>query len=335
MSILKALQKKKSEQKDERDSFVSKKIETNVRNDRPANSPPEMFSAEDIKIGKSSLASDEQADSLIGKALPDLETKNTAGATLDAIGSTRSAEKHLPAFAEWDVEAERVEPRLVAIRQPHSNYCEEYRSLRTHILHKSQRQKLQSIVVASINASEGKTVTALNFSWLLAQTDGITALIIDSDLRLPSLTDYLGIEADKGLSDILSGRATLKDSIIKLNPSGLHLLPGGEARSDVAELISGPTFKEILRQAREMFDYVIIDAPPLGIFTDAAVLINHADGAMLVVRAGKTRYSVLDRILETLPKDRMLGVVLNQSEDVLDESHYNYGYYNASRRLGV
>ena len=82
-----------------------------------------------------------------------------------------------------------------------------------------------------------------------------------------------------------------------------------------------------------MFDYVIIDAPPLGIFTDAAVLINHADGAMLVIRAGKTRYSAVDRILETLPSDRMLGVVLNQSEDVLDESHYNYGYYNASRRL--
>ncbi len=96
----------------------------------------------------------------------------------------------------------------------------------------------------------------------------------------------------------------LTESIIKLNPAGLHLLPGGEARSDVAELISGPTFKEILRQAREMFDYVIIDAPPLGIFTDAAVLINHADGAMIVVRAGKTTIQRFDRILETFPKDR-------------------------------
>ncbi len=164
---------------------------------------------EDIKIGKSSLASNEQADSLIGKALPDWETKNTAGATLDAIGSTRPVKKELPAFAEWTLEAERVEPRLVAIKQPHSNYCEEYRSLRTHILHKSQRQKLQSIVVASVNPSEGKTVTALNFSWLLAQTDGVNALIIDAIFGLPSLTDYLGIEADKGLSDILSGNATL------------------------------------------------------------------------------------------------------------------------------
>jgi capsular exopolysaccharide synthesis family protein len=198
-------------------------------------------------------------------------------------------------------------------------------------LHKSQRQKLQSIVVASINPSEGKSVTALNLSWLLAQTDGVKALILDADLRMPSLADYLGIETNKGLSDILTEDATLSESIIKLEPSGLYILPGGDARNDVAELISGPKFKEILREAREMFDYIIVDAPPLGIFTDATVLINHADGAILVVRANRTKYSAIDRMLEPLPKDRMLGVVLNQSEDVMDESHYNYGYYNYKR----
>ena len=82
-----------------------------------------------------------------------------------------------------------------------------------------------------------------------------------------------------------------------------------------------------------MFDFVIIDAPPLGIFTDAAVLINHADGAMLVVRAGRTKYKNVDRIMDTLPKDRMLGVVLNQSDEVMSESQYGYGYYQ-NQRLG-
>ncbi len=236
-----------------------------------------------------------------------------------------------PDLARGTGEATRVEPRLVAITHPHSTYCEEYRSLRTHVLHKSQRQKLQAIVVASVNPSEGKSVTALNLSWLLAQTDGVKCLIIDSDLRMPSLADYLGIETDKGLSHILAEEATLAESIVRLEPAGLHILPGGDARGDVAELISGPKFKQILREARDMFDYVIIDAPPLGIFTDATVLINHADGAMLVVRANRTRYSVLDRLLEPIPKDRLLGVVLNQSEDVLQESHYNYGYYNYKR----
>jgi len=332
MSILKALQKKQNEQPRAAEQADSANVVPFDKNGRRANTAPELLAKQEFRIGTPTSAFNGQSSSIIGKALPDLEAKNTAGATLNAVGSTRIAEKRLPEFTSWNVEAERVEPRLIAITQPNSNYCEEYRSLRTQVLHKSQRQKLQSIVVASINPSEGKSVTALNLSWLLAQTDGINALIIDSDLRMPSLTDYLGIETDKGLSDVLAGRTSLNDAIVKLEPSGLHLLPGGEARNDVAELISGPTFKEILRQAREMFDYVIIDAPPLGIFTDATVLINHADGAILVIRAGRTRYSAVDRILETLPRERMLGVVLNQSEDVLDETHYNYGYYNSARR---
>jgi capsular exopolysaccharide synthesis family protein len=334
MSILKALQKKQTEQPSEPENSASANVVSFEKSARRANTPPDLFSGKDTKIGTpTALAFNGQQNSLIGKALIDSELEKTAGATLNAVGSTRIAEKRLPDFVRWNVEAERVEPRLIAITQPHSTYCEEYRSLRTQVLHKSQRQKLQSIVVASVNAGEGKSVTALNLSWLLAQTDGVKALIIDSDLRMPSLSDYLGIEADKGLSDILSERATLHESIIKLEPSGLHLLPGGEARSDVAELLSGPKFKEILRQARQMFDYIIIDAPPLGIFTDATVLINHADGAMLVVRAGQTRYTDVDRILESLPRDRMMGVVLNQSEDLLEETDYNYGYYNSNRRM--
>ena len=331
MSILKALQKKQVEQTNNQPEAPKGTVvpfdRSERENARRANVPPAMFVDRNFKIGTPSLTFNGQSDSPVGTALPDSLSEITAGATLNVGSSTRTASKSLPEFTAWTVEAERVEPRLVAITQPHSSYCEEYRSLRTQVLHRSQRQKLQSIVVASINPSEGKTITALNLSWLLAQTDGVRCLIIDSDLRMPSLTDYLGIETDKGLSDILAGRATLQDSIIRIEPAGLHILPGGEARADVAELISGPKFKEILRQAREMFDYVIIDAPPLGIFTDANILINHADGAMLVIRTNRTKYSALDRVLETLPRERMMGVVLNQSEDVLDETHYNYGYY--------
>ncbi|MBA2620955.1 MAG: CpsD/CapB family tyrosine-protein kinase [Acidobacteria bacterium] len=356
MSIFKALQKRQSEEQQqftEAEKQAPASVVTFEKAARRVNTTPELFLNDAVKIGapttnaaaknaetatSTALAfNGQKTDSLIGKALPDLELNKTAGATLNAVvavNPARSAsEKHSCDFTVWNVEAERVEPRLVAITEPNSNYCEEYRSLRTQILHKSQREKLQSIVVASVNQSEGKSVTALNLSWMMAQTDGVRALVIDSDLRMPSLSDYLGIETDKGLSDILAGRATLLESIIRLEPAGLHILPGGEARSDVAELLSGPRFKEILREACDMFDYIIIDAPPLGIFTDATVLINQADGAMLVVRAGHTRYASLDRVLEQLPRERMLGVVLNQSEDVLDEANYNYGYYNSSRRI--
>jgi len=332
MSILKALQKKQTEEvKESVEEKANGLVVPFEKKVRRVNTPPEMFTDDTFKIGIPSSAFNGQSDAIVGTALPEMNLTHTAGATLNAVSQTRPTSTNLPDFVRWNVEAERVEPRLVAITQPNSTYCEEYRSLRTHVLHKSQKQKLQSIVIASINPSEGKSITALNLSWLLAQTDGVKCLIIDSDLRMPSLADYLGIETDRGLSHILAGQAKLKDSIIKLEPAGLHVLPGGEARSDVTELISGPKFKEILREAREMFDFVIIDAPPLGIFTDATVLINHADGAMLVVRANKTKYAALDRVLETLPRDRMLGVVLNQSEDVLAESHYNYGYYGSKK----
>lgn len=334
MSILKALQKKRTEELNGVSLRTAPSADIIIPfepSERPANTPPEMLAAPDFVIGNTGSAFMGQPDSSIGTALPELVSDKTAGAKLNAETLTRTGDRRLPDFVSWSVDAERVEPRLVAITQPNSNYCEEYRSLRTHVLHKSQRQKLQAIVVASVNPSEGKSVTALNLSWLLAQTDGVKCLIIDSDLRMPSLGDYLGIETDKGLSHVLDGSATLVESIVRLEPAGLHILTGGDARNDVAELISGPKFVEILREARELFDYVIIDAPPLGIFTDATVLINHADGAMLVVRANRTSYSVIDRLLEPLPKDRLLGVVLNQSEDVLEESHYNYGYYNYKR----
>ena len=328
MSVLKALERKRTE--DPNAEERSAEIIPFDRGVTQANLPTDLL-AVDLKIGNPGSAFIGQPDSINGTALPVVGSDYTAGAKLNAESSTRVVARSLPDFVSWEVDATRVEPRLVAITHPNSSYCEEYRSLRTHVLHKSQRQRLQSIVVASVNPSEGKSITALNLSWMLAQTDAVKCLIIDSDLRMPSLADYLGIETDRGLSDVLAGKCSVSDAIVKLEPSGLYILPGGEARQDVAELISGPKFREILAEAKGMFDYIIVDAPPLGIFTDATVLIDQADAAILVVRANRTKFSTLDRILDPLPKDRLLGVVLNQSEDVMQESHYNYGYYNYKR----
>src|SRR5204863_5056124 len=138
----------------------------------------------------------------------------------------------------------------------------------------------------------------------------------------------LGIDSDRGLSEVLTGETKLTQAMIKLNPSGLHVLPGGSRREDVAELLSGPRFSHLLDEARKLFDYIIIDAPPLGIFTDANLLINRADAALLVVRASKTRYSVVDRLLEQLPRERMLGVVLNRAATRTDTA----AYYHQPRR---
>jgi len=186
---------------------------------------------------------------------------------------------------------------------------------------------MQVFVITSVGTAEGKTIASLNLSWILAQTSGIRTLLIDGDLRSPCASDYLGIEADiarTGLSEVLAGEAALKDSIIRLEPSGLHLLPGGAARDDVANLLAGSKFKEVLTEARRMFDYIIIDAPPMGIFTDATMLINRADGALIVVRSGHVGYATLERILAPLPQERLLGVILNGTDEKLEENSYYY-----------
>jgi capsular exopolysaccharide synthesis family protein len=273
-------------------------------------------------------ASNEHTVTPGGSALPATASR-AAGATLDAAGSART-----PEFVTLDISAARVEPHLVAITQPRSAHAERFRSLRTRVLHAGERRKMQAFVLTSAGVMEGKTLTAINLSWLLAQTDGVRALLIDGDLRNPCAADYLGLDAPAGLSEVLAGEATLAESIVRLEPAGLHLLPGGAARGDVAEILSGPKFSAVLKEARRMFDYVIIDAPPLGIFTDASVLINRADAALVVARAGRTRYAALERLLEPLPRERLLGVILNGSDEKLSEQNYYYRRYGSRRDGG-
>jgi len=278
----------------------------------------------------SSASSAHTADVPDGSALPGGIASRDAGATLDAAGATRAG-----GFVSYDISPARVEPHLVAISQPRSAYCEQFRALRTRILQAGERMQLRSLVVTSAGIAEGKTLTALNLGWLLAQTEGVRALVIDSDLRRPCATDYFGIDATQGLSEVLGDQVRLEDAIVRLDPAGLHLLPGGKPRDDVAELLSGPTYERVLAQARRMFDYIIIDAPPLGIFTDANVLMSRADGAMLVVRAGKTRYSVIDKLLEQIPREKLLGVVLNRAGDQPDSTNYYYQYRYSNREPQV
>src|ERR1043165_2343411 len=281
------------------------------------------------KTVRSSASTAHTADVPDGSALPGGIASRDAGATLGATEATRAG-----GFITFDVSPSRVEPHLIAISQPRSAYTEQFRGLRTKVLEAGERLQMRAIVVTSAGIGEGKTLTALNLAWLLAQTEGVRALVIDSDLRRPCANDYLGIDAPVGLSEVLGGQLRLEDAIVRLEPSGLHLLPGGRPRDDVAELLSGPGYARLLTEVRRMFDFIIIDAPPLGIFTDANVLMSRADGGLLVVRAGKTRYSTVDKLLDQMPKERLLGVVLNRTEDQPDSNSYYYQhrYYNRERR---
>jgi len=279
---------------------------------------------------QNSASSAHTADMSDGLALPVGMASRDVGATLGAAGAAR-----VGGYANYDISPTRVEPHLVAVSQPRSPYCEQFRSLRTKLLQAGERKQMRAFVITSAGVGEGKTLTALNLAWLLAQTEGVRALLIDSDLRQPCATEYLGIDAPVGLSEVLGGDVRHEEAIIRLDPVGLYLLPGGKARDDVAELLSGPSYARLLTDVRKIFDYIIIDAPPLGIFTDANVLMNRADAALLVVRSGKTRYTLIDRLLEQIPREKLFGVVLNRVDEQFDKSAYYYQrrYYNRDRGL--
>src|SRR5215212_3044148 len=166
------------------------------------------------KTVPSSASSAHTADVPGGSALPGGIASRDAGATLDAAEATRAG-----GFVTFDISPERVEPHLIAVSQPRSAYTEQFRGLRTKLLEAGERMQMRAIVVTSAGIAEGKTLTALNLAWLLAQTEGVRALVIDSDLRRPCATDYLGIEAQGGLSEVLGGQLRLEDAIVRLEPS--------------------------------------------------------------------------------------------------------------------
>lgn len=228
----------------------------------------------------------------------------------------------------YTVQPSVVNPHVIAITAPQSPFTEEFRVLRTQILHHSQKETMRSIVVSSIGPSEGKSVTALNIAWLMAQSNGKKALIIDADMRRPSISKYLSLNPKVGLSHLLTGKTSFKNSLIRLEPSGLCFLPAGEVREDISELLSGDNFKDILEEAYQHFDFVIVDTPPISLFSDSALMTNFADKALLVIRTNQVRFNDVGRILEAFPKEKIFGSVLNDSEEsLMHGGYYDYTSY--------
>ncbi len=233
-------------------------------------------------------------------------------------------------FSEVHLNVDGLSPYLIAITEPSSPLCEAYRSLRTHLLSSAHRDGLKSIVVMSVDSTEGKSLTAVNLSWLLSQTEGVKALLIDGDLRRPSIERYLGIKVESGLVNVLEESVPLSEAIVRINPGGLHLLSSGTTNSDVAEIIAGPRFKSIMAEVSQIFDVIIIDTPPLRLFSDATVISNAADGALMIIKSDHLRYKDAQRVLGMIPNEKLIGTVLNQAEmSMIGDSHYDYNYYKS------
>jgi capsular exopolysaccharide synthesis family protein len=202
----------------------------------------------------------------------------------------------------------------VASDQPRSPVTEAFRALRTSVEFTGHGgEGSRTIMVSSCSPREGKTTVALNLAQVLAQ-DQKRTLIVDADLRKPRLHRVFGADGRVGLSNVLAGRATLEDAIVATNVENLFLLPAGAIPPNPAELLGRPSAAETFEALASRFDRIVVDTPPVGVVTDAAVLARLAGQTLLVVSSGRTKKRAAEHgasVLRSVGAEPA-GVVLNQ-----------------------
>ncbi|MDR3678115.1 MAG: polysaccharide biosynthesis tyrosine autokinase [Acidobacteriota bacterium] len=222
---------------------------------------------------------------------------------------------------------------LAVLKHPSSPLSESFRSLRTSVLLSTAPRPPQTLLVTSAQAGEGKTSVASNLAMSFAQRGG-PVLILDADLRRPSVAKTLGVSNEKGLSSYLTGAHSLDDVLIQYERvPNLWVLPAGPRPPDPAELLSSHMMEGTLKDLMKRFVQIVIDSPPLLLVTDAVVLSAMVDGVILVVASGTTARGALaraHRILENAGS-RVLGMVLNKV-DMRFDTYYGtyYGPYRES-----
>lgn len=217
--------------------------------------------------------------------------------------------------------------QLITVMHPKSPISEQFRTLRTNINFMAIDHPIKTLALTSANASEGKSTVTDNLAIVWAQT-GQKVLLVDADLRRSTLHRTFNLDNREGLTTILTSRAHTIDLNTIIQPSGidnLSLLPSGPTPPNPAELLSSQRMKDFLKAARERYDMVIVDVPPMLVVTDTQVISRDLDAVVLVVKQGQTQKLGAKRAVELLKMAHanLLGYVMN---DVVSDGSAGYGY---------
>ena len=246
------------------------------------------------------------------------------------LGS-RTASETNPTGLSVATSKEAVE--LITIARPQSQMSESYRALRTSLLLTSLGAPPKTILITSALPQEGKTTTSINTATVLAQK-GTRVLLIDADLRRPSIHKTLGMGPRIGLSNVLTGGTTVQQATVRSSVlPNLFILPAGTPPPNPAELLASSQMMDMLAELRDQYDHIIVDTPPTLSVTDAVVLSTRADAVVLVIRSGQTTKPALRRSRDILAQvnARVAGVLLNAVD--LDSPDYYY-YYEYQGKYG-
>jgi len=216
---------------------------------------------------------------------------------------------------------------LIDASRPHEAPMEEFRTLRTRLNHMQSLQPIHTVVVTSASPAEGKSLTASNLALAEAHLTGNTTLLADFDFRRPIVHTLFGIDRSPGITDYLLGKAPLHKVIKKIAGTNLYVMPAGEAVMNPLELLNLREVKHLLERLPSLFQWVIMDSPPLLFAADANLLGTMSDGILMVVRIGHTTIDSVTRAMQSLCNNNVLGIVVNGARR--GELYSKYTYYHS------
>lgn len=228
-----------------------------------------------------------------------------------------------------------LDDKLVSFFAPSSLATEQFRRLRTHIIRPGMTNSPKTIMIASAMSGEGKSLIAINLAIIIAVELQSHALLIDCDLRNPSISRMFGMAEQKGLSNYLIGEAEIPDLLVKTSIDKLTLMCGGTIQDNPVELIGSDKMKSLIQDLKSRYAdrYIILDSSPILATTEPTVLNEMADTILLVVKSGDTPRESIQQALKLLDKSKVMGVILNNMEfktKALIQRHFgtNHKYYD-------
>ena len=219
--------------------------------------------------------------------------------------------------------------RLVSLTDKESPGAEAFRLLAVRLRDLRRTRPLKKILVTSTIPQEGKSMISANLACTLAQGTSKKTLLLEGDLRRPSLVEKFGLESVPGLSEFLEGNRKLEASIYQLEGTGLCILPAGKPSNNPLEDLQSAVLPALMDQLSEWFDWIIIDSPPVLPLADASILTRLTDGILLVARHGVTERRQLQKGVEGLDLTKLVGAVLNFSKG---STYGDYYYYSKTKK---
>jgi protein-tyrosine kinase len=246
--------------------------------------------------------------------------------------SVKQVQQHkLPPLVDHNEFSRRIDNPLIAtLCDPHSPVSEEYRKLKSVLTTYAQQGQFKNVMMVTSSVSgEGKSITSLNLAITLSQELDHTVLLVDADLRRPSIQGYLGINPNKGLGDYLMGNAHLADLLIKTGIGRLTLLPAGHPIKNPVELFSSQKTREFISEIKNRYPdrFIIIDTPPVLPFAESRELSKIVDGVVFVVREGQTTPDNISEAINSLDKSKIIGAVYNVATMASLSGRYHSYYY--------